>query len=96
MFTEPGGRITLSAEPDPTGVRFRVEDTGVGIAPEDLPYVFDAIVRGIVDAHRGQVSVESRLGKGSRFSFTIPISDYKGAIPHLSETPAASAQPSGS
>jgi len=113
-FTEPGGRITLSAEPDPAGVRFRVEDTGVGIAPEDLPYVFDrywqrhreggqrgsglglAIVRGIVDAHGGQISVESTPGKGSQFSFTIPISDYKAAIRHLSETPAASAQPSGS
>lgn len=40
-FTQPGGRIILSAEPGGGGVRFAVEDTGAGIAPEDLPYVFD-------------------------------------------------------
>jgi PAS domain S-box-containing protein len=40
-FTPRGGHITLRAEPDPTGVRFAVEDTGVGIAAEDLPHVFD-------------------------------------------------------
>ncbi len=31
-----------------------------------------AIVRGIVEAHGGTVGVESTLGHGSRFSFTIP------------------------
>jgi signal transduction histidine kinase len=87
-FTERGGHITLLAEPDPTGVRFVVEDTGIGIASEDLPHVFDrfwqrqhggghgglglSIVHGIVDAHGGQVMVESTPGKGSRFSFTLP------------------------
>jgi PAS domain S-box-containing protein len=91
-YTEPGGHITLQAEPDPTGVRFAVEDTGSGIAPEDLPHVFDrfwqrqhgggrgaglglAIVRGIVDAHGGQVMVESTPGEGSRFSFTLPTAN---------------------
>lgn len=91
--TDRGGHITLGAEPDPSGVRFAVEDTGVGIAADDLPYVFDrfwqkhregrqrstglglAIVRGIVDAHGGQISVESTLGKGSRFSFTLPTAN---------------------
>jgi PAS domain S-box-containing protein len=91
-FTAPGGHITLRAQADPSGVRFAVEDTGVGIAAEDLPHVFErfwqkhqggsergtglglAIVRGIVDAHGGQVDVESTPGKGSRFSFTLPVS----------------------
>jgi two-component system sensor histidine kinase BaeS len=40
-FTPHGGTITLKAESNPSGVRLIVEDTGSGIAPEDLPYVFD-------------------------------------------------------
>lgn len=36
-----GGQIRLCAEPDPGGVCFAVEDTGIGIAAEDLPYVFE-------------------------------------------------------
>lgn len=49
-FTPPNGRITLSlgtevGEGVESGLRFaaaRVQDTGLGIPPEDLPYVFDA------------------------------------------------------
>lgn len=39
-FTEAGGRVTLRAMRDPGGVCCSVEDTGIGIAPEDLPHVF--------------------------------------------------------
>jgi PAS domain S-box-containing protein len=42
-----------------------VRGTGLGLA----------IVRGIVEAHGGQVNVESELGKGSRFSVTIPAAN---------------------
>lgn len=40
-YTPPGGSITLSAEALRTGARLMVEDTGSGIPPADLPYVFD-------------------------------------------------------
>ncbi len=40
-YTPEGGSITLRAENIPAGVRLTVEDTGQGIAPEDLPFVFD-------------------------------------------------------
>jgi len=38
-FSEPGGRVTLSAEFNRTSVTLAVEDTGIGIAPDELPYL---------------------------------------------------------
>ncbi len=44
--TPAGGRIVLRAERGGLGVQISVEDTGVGIAVEDLPFVFDRFWRG--------------------------------------------------
>ena len=89
-FTPEGGRITVTVARAGDDVVFGVEDTGPGIAPEDLPRVFDrfwqarrhgshgiglglAIARGLVEAHGGRVEVESEVGRGSRFLFTLPV-----------------------
>ncbi|MDP2793278.1 MAG: ATP-binding protein [Sulfurisoma sp.] len=90
-FTERG-HIVLRAERRDGLVRFSVEDTGIGIAPEDRRMVFDkfrqigdtltakpqgsglglSICRQIVEHHGGEIGVESALGKGSVFYFTLP------------------------
>ena len=45
-YTDTGGEVTLSAEPsDEPNVRLIVADTGIGIAPEYLPHVFDKFFR---------------------------------------------------
>ncbi|MGB5294528.1 MAG: HAMP domain-containing sensor histidine kinase, partial [Thermoanaerobaculia bacterium] len=40
-FTSGGGQVTLGLRESPEWVSVEVRDTGCGIAPEDLPYVFD-------------------------------------------------------
>ncbi len=57
-YTEPGGRVTVSVEAAGAEVVLRVRDTGVGIAPEVLPFVFDPFVR------EGVPGVQARRGSG--------------------------------
>lgn len=44
--TPAGGTITLQAKPTGPQIRFTVCDTGEGIAPADLPFIFDRFWRG--------------------------------------------------
>jgi signal transduction histidine kinase len=44
-YTERGGRVTVSAERRGDGIAVRVQDTGIGIAPEMLPRVFEMFVQ---------------------------------------------------
>ncbi len=56
----PGGSVTISAEALARGVRLAVTDTGEGIAPDDLPRVFDRFYQG--DQARSRGSGGSGLG----------------------------------
>jgi len=53
-YTEPGGRVWLSAEREEGLAVFRVRDTGKGIAPENLRKIFDIFVQLAPPIDRGQ------------------------------------------
>jgi len=60
QYTPSGGTVTLSMSTDETWVVVSVEDTGIGIAPEHLPFIFDRLWRA--DKARTQRQEGSGLG----------------------------------
>jgi two-component system OmpR family sensor kinase len=93
-YTPQGGEVAIDCAQVGAQVVVSVRDTGVGIAPGDLPHIFDrfwradqarsrtgdrpgvglglAISKWIAEAHGGTITVQSRPGRGTTFTVTLP------------------------
>ena len=93
QYTQPGGKITLSANAGDSEAIVTVADTGIGIPQAEKERIFErfyrvdaarsrevggtglglSIAKHIVEAHGGRIWVDSSVGQGSQFHFSIPL-----------------------
>jgi two-component system phosphate regulon sensor histidine kinase PhoR len=111
----PAGSVHVTIGGTADTVTVAVTDTGIGIAAEDIPHLFQKfyridstatrtiggtglglyLCRTIIERQGGRVWVESKLGEGSSFKFSLPriSSDKVMVAPITAATPKAAAQP---
>lgn len=91
-FSYKNSKITINVLQENAFVKVIIEDSGIGIADEEMPALFDNIAytkpgtdnekgtglglvlcKEFIEKNGGQIGVESPIGKGSIFYFTLPM-----------------------
>lgn len=86
---DPGGVLHITAVLEQGRIALRIADTGCGMPEDLLPGIFNpyfttktsgtglglAIVHRIIEAHGGEVKVESRVGQGTVFTLLLPVGE---------------------
>ncbi|HPI32455.1 MAG TPA: ATP-binding protein, partial [candidate division Zixibacteria bacterium] len=86
-YSGAAGKIEIDAAAGNGETAIRVRDRACGIAPENVAKIFTpfyssrpsgtglglALVSKIVDLHKGRIEVDSRVGRGSTFTITLPV-----------------------
>jgi signal transduction histidine kinase len=88
-LSEDEGKIIISTEQEGSNIKIHIQDTGCGIAKDDMERIFDpffttksAIHRpglgllsslGIVRNHQGEIDVQSDQNEGTTFTVTLPL-----------------------
>lgn len=83
--------ISAEKSADGNSMAIRIRDNGIGIEPEKLEHIFDPffttkeegkgsglglfITWEIIEEHRGTITVESTVGKGTVFTITLPVQE---------------------
>ena len=89
-FTDHGS-VQISLSESESAVWLQVEDSGIGISPQEQQTIFQRYHQGnhrrsgkglglylcqqIINAHQGQITVRSQLGKGTCFTVLLPSNE---------------------
>jgi len=88
-YSHDGSNVTVSAEEDRNEVVISIKDSGIGISPDELPYIFDGFYRGkgsdVADGHGIGLTVSKQIIEAHNGSIAVESELGKGStfVVHL-------------